>query len=137
VALLTLAVALLTLAVALLTLAVTLLTLALAPAKCTGNIVVPSSSHKRKVAGLIPAGCMKTFLFPLPLLPHRLTSCFDVGRHLSFKEKSAQDIAATETTARPAHVEKKKVLPLQSSGEERKEDKYTVQLVACQYWYKL
>jgi purine nucleoside permease len=36
-------------------------------------------------------------------------SCFDVGRHLSFHEKSAQDIAATtETTARPAHVDKKK-----------------------------
>jgi hypothetical protein len=78
--------------------------------------VVPSSSHKQKVAGSILAGCTKTFLFSLPLLPHRLTSCFDVGRHLSFHEKSAQEIAATtETTARPAHVEKKKALPLQST----------------------
>jgi hypothetical protein len=105
----------------------------------TGNgLVVPSSSHKRKVAGSIPAGSTKTFLFPLPLLPHQLMSCFEVGRLLSYHEKSAQDIAATtDTTARPAHVEKKKVLPLQSTGEERKEENSTVQLVICQYWYKL
>jgi hypothetical protein len=65
-------------------------------------------------------------------------SCFDIGRHLSFHEKSAQDIAATtETTAQPTHVEKKKVLPLQSTGEEQKEENSTVQLVTCKYWYKL
>jgi hypothetical protein len=29
-----------------------------------------------------PAGCTKTFLSPLPLSPHRLTSYFDVWRHL-------------------------------------------------------
>jgi hypothetical protein len=38
--------------------------------ECTGNgLVVPSSSHKREVAGWIPSGCTKTFIFPLPLLP--------------------------------------------------------------------
>jgi hypothetical protein len=65
-------------------------------------------------------------------------SCFDVGRHLSFHEKSAQDISeTTEATARPAQVEKNKVLPLQSTVEERKEENSTVQLVTCKYWYKL
>jgi hypothetical protein len=54
---------------------------------CTGNgLVVPSSSQKREVAGSIPTGCTKTFLSPLPLLPHQLTSYFDVGRHLSIHE---------------------------------------------------
>jgi hypothetical protein len=53
----------------------------------TGNgLVVPSSSHKREVAGSILAGCTKTFLFPLLLLPHQLMSYFDVWRHLSFHE---------------------------------------------------
>jgi RNA polymerase subunit RPABC4/transcription elongation factor Spt4 len=56
--------------------------------KCTGNgLVVPSSSHKQKVAGSIPAGCTKTFLFPFRLLPHQLMSSFDDGRHLSFHKK--------------------------------------------------
>jgi hypothetical protein len=34
-------------------------------------------------------------------------------------------------------VEKKKVPPQQSTGEERKEDNSTLQLVTCKYWYKL
>jgi hypothetical protein len=29
-----------------------------------------------------PVGCTKNFLSPLPLSPHRLTSYFDVWRHL-------------------------------------------------------
>jgi hypothetical protein len=104
----------------------------------TGNgLVVPSSSHKREVAGSIPAGCTKTFLSPLPLLPHRLMSYFDVGRHLSFHEnphKTSQQQDNSSTRPRG----EKKVLPLQSTGEERKEEiNFTVQLVACQYWYKL
>jgi hypothetical protein len=64
----------------------------------------------------------KTFLFPLPLLPHQLMSYFDVGRHLSFHEKSAQDIAATKTTARPAHMEKRRCYHnslLERSGKRR------------------
>ncbi len=39
-----------------------------------------------------PAGCTKTFLSPLPLSPHRLTSYFDVWRHLpSAKIRIAQN----------------------------------------------
>jgi hypothetical protein len=106
--------------------------------KCTGNgLVVPSSSHKQEVAGSIPSGCTKTFLFPLPLLPHRLMSHFDVWRHLSFHEnphKTSQQQDNSSTRPRG----EKKVLPLQSTGEERKEENNsTLQLVNCQYWYKL
>jgi hypothetical protein len=105
---------------------------------CTGNgLVVPSSSHKREVAGLIPAGCIITFISPIPLLPHRLISYFDVGRHLSIHEnlhKTSQQQDNSLTRPRG----EKKVLQLQSTGEERKEEiNSTVQLVTCQYWYKL
>jgi hypothetical protein len=104
----------------------------------TGNgLVVPSSSHKREVAGSIPAGCTKTILFPHPLLPHRLMSHFDVWRHLTFHKnphKTSQQQDSSSTRPRG----EKKVLPLQSTGEERKEENNsTVQLVNCQYWYKL
>jgi hypothetical protein len=45
---------------------------------------------------------------------------------------------SSKTTAWPANVKKNKVLPLQSTGEKRKEEiNYTVQLVSCQYWYIL
>jgi hypothetical protein len=59
-----------------------------------------SCGHKREVAGSIPAGCTKTFLFPLPLLPHQLMSYFDVWRHLSFhknprKTSQQQDNSST------------------------------------------
>jgi hypothetical protein len=104
----------------------------------TGNgLVVPSSSHKREVAGLIPAGCTKTFLSPLPLLPHRLTSYFDIGRHLSIHKNPHKISQQQDKSSTRPHGEKK-VLPLQSTGEERKEEiNSTVQLVTCQYWYKL
>jgi hypothetical protein len=95
-------------------------------AECTGNgLVVPSSSHKREVAGLIPAGCTTTFLIPLPLLPHRLMSHFDVWRHLSFHEnphKTSQQ--QDNSSTRP--LGEKKVLPLQSTGEERKEENNSI-----------
>jgi hypothetical protein len=59
--------------------------------------VVPSSSLKREFAGSILAGCTKTFhLSPLPLSPHRLTSYFDVWRHLSFHENPHKDIATRQ-----------------------------------------
>jgi hypothetical protein len=83
------------------------------PLFCTGNgLVVQSSSHKREVPVRFPAGCTKTFLSPLPLSPHRLTSYFNVWRHLpSAKIRIAQNniarvnIAPKRQHARPAHVE--------------------------------
>jgi hypothetical protein len=102
--------------------------------QCTGNgLVVPSSSHKREVAGFIPAGCTKTFLSPLPLLPHRLMSYFEVGRHLSIHENPHKKSQQQDNSSTPPPGEKK-VLPRQSTGEKIN---YTVQLVTCQYWYKL
>jgi hypothetical protein len=101
---------------------------------CNG-LVVPSSSDKREVAGSIPAGCTKTFFFSLPLLPHRLMSYFDVWRHLSFHKNPHKTLQQQDST-RPRG--EKKVLPLQSTGETRKEEiNSTLQLVTCQYWYKL
>jgi hypothetical protein len=89
----------------------------------TGNgLLVSSSSHKREVAGSIPAGCTRTFLYPLPLSPHRLTSYFDVWRHLaSAKIRMAQNnIVATRRQLDPP-TWRTTVLPLQSTGEERTE----------------
>jgi hypothetical protein len=104
---------------------------------CTGNgLVVPSSSHKQEVADLIPDGCTKTFRFSLPLLPHRLMSYFDVWRHLSFHENPHKTLQQQDNSSTRPRGEKK-VLPLQSTGEERKEENSTRQLVTCQYWYKL
>jgi hypothetical protein len=64
-------------------------------------------------------------------------SYFDVGHHLSIHEnphKTPQQQDNSSTRPRGD----KKVLPLQSTGEERKEEiNSSVQLVTCQYWYKL
>jgi hypothetical protein len=68
----------------------------------TGNgLVVPSSSHKQEVAGSIPDGGTKTFIFPLPLLPHRLMSYFDVWRHLSFHENPLMTSQQQTSSTRP------------------------------------
>jgi hypothetical protein len=92
------------------------------PFKCTGNgLVVPSSSHKREVTGSIPAGCTKTYLFPHPLLPHRLMSHFDVWRHLSLHKNRTRH-RSNKTKARPAHVEKRRCYHyslLERSGKRR------------------
>jgi hypothetical protein len=84
--------------------------------------MVPSPSHKREVTGLIPAGCTTTFLSPLLLSPHRLTSYFDVWRHLSSpKIRIAQSsIAATRQQLDPP-MRRTTVQPQQSTGEEHKE----------------
>jgi hypothetical protein len=98
--------------------------------QCTGNgLVVPSSSLKREVAGSILAGCTKTFLFPLSLLPHRLMSHFDIWRHLSFHTNPHKTLQQQDNSSTRQRGERK-VLPLQSTGEERKEEiNSTVQLV--------
>jgi hypothetical protein len=76
--------------------------------KCAGNgIVVPYSSHKREFDGSIPGWAHQKTIFslsPLPLLPQRLRSYFDVWRHLS-PAKIRKQHRSIETTARPAHVE--------------------------------
>jgi hypothetical protein len=79
----------------------------------------------------------KTFLFPLPLLPHRQMSHFGVWRHLSFHKNPHKTLQQQDNSSTHPRGEKR-VLPLQSTGEERKEEiNSTVQLVKYQYWYKL
>jgi hypothetical protein len=71
--------------------------------------VVPSSSYKREVAGSIPSGCTKTFIFPLPLSPHQLTSFFDAGRYLS---SAKIRIAQAQNNIALVNTEKDKMLIL-------------------------
>jgi hypothetical protein len=108
--------------------------------KCTGSgLVVLHSSHEQEFNGSIPAGCTKTFS------PHyrcHLTDCMtsdDVWRHLSYPQKSAlhstRHHSKDNSSTRPHGERKRTALPLQSTGEERKEEtkKYSLgeTIVSC------
>jgi hypothetical protein len=96
---------------------------------------VPSSSHKQEVAGSIPAGCTKTSSL---FCCYFTDWCHTLTFGTIYPSTKIRTWHRSNKQARPAHVEKKKGLPLQSTGEERKEEiNSTVQLVTCQYWYKL